>query len=32
VNIGTRFMAAAEAEIPDAYKEAIVSAGSEDAA
>ena len=31
VNIGTRFMAAAEAEIPDAYKEAIVSAGSEDA-
>jgi NAD(P)H-dependent flavin oxidoreductase YrpB (nitropropane dioxygenase family) len=31
VNIGTRFMAAAGAEIPDAYKQAIVAAGSEDA-
>jgi len=31
VNIGTRFMAAAEAEIPDAFKAAIVAAGSEDA-
>ena len=31
VNIGTRFMAATEAEIPDAYKQAIVAAGSEDA-
>ena len=31
INIGTRFMAAAEAEIPDAFKEAIVKAGSEEA-
>jgi len=31
VNIGTRFLAAVEAEIPDGYKEAIVAAASPDA-
>jgi enoyl-[acyl-carrier protein] reductase II len=31
VNIGTRFLASTEAEVPDAYKRAIVAAGSEDA-
>jgi nitronate monooxygenase/enoyl-[acyl-carrier protein] reductase II len=31
VNIGTRFLAAAEAEVPDGYKEAILGAASQDA-
>jgi enoyl-[acyl-carrier protein] reductase II len=31
VNIGTRFLASAEAAVPDAYKEAILAAGSQDA-
>jgi enoyl-[acyl-carrier protein] reductase II len=31
VNIGTRFLAAAETEIPDGYKDAILAAASQDA-
>jgi enoyl-[acyl-carrier protein] reductase II len=31
VNIGTRFLAAAEAEVPEGYKAAIVAAASQDA-
>jgi enoyl-[acyl-carrier protein] reductase II len=31
VNIGTRFLASAEAGIPDAYKDAVVAAASQDA-
>jgi enoyl-[acyl-carrier protein] reductase II len=31
VNIGTRFLAAAEADVPDAYKNAILAAASQDA-
>jgi enoyl-[acyl-carrier protein] reductase II len=31
VNVGTRFLAAAEAEVPETYKQAILAAASQDA-